>query len=167
VQHDLDARHRTGHTGQGRAVEFDSEDDYITLPKRIASYQDVTIATWVYWDGGKDWQRVFDFGGDVTKTLFFTPQSGERDTRFEITTRRGTESTGRMTAPALKPLRWVHVATILKGDLGSLYIDGNPVAAVEITTDPLFTQNHCYVGKSQCVNAPLFKGRLDDLRVYN
>lgn len=86
--------------------------------------------------------------------------------RFEITTSRGTDGTGRLEAPALKPRRWTHVAVTLSGDTGTLYVDGEAVNTASITIDPLFTRNRCYIGKSQWLD-PLFKGRIDDFRIYN
>ena len=151
--------------GAGKAMQFDGEKDFLLLPSGIANYQDITIAAWVYWDGGGDYQRVFDFGGDVTKNMFLTPKARDR-MRFEITTSRGNEGTGRLEAPPLTPQKWTHVAVTLDGDTGTLYMDGEPVSEAPITLDPLFTQNRCYIGKSQYPD-PLFKGRIDDFRIYN
>jgi concanavalin A-like lectin/glucanase superfamily protein/alginate lyase len=151
--------------GSGKAITFDGKSDYLVLPTGVANYQDITIAAWVCWEGGKDFQRVFDFGGDPTKNLFLTPKAGDK-MQFAITTTRDTESTGRLEAPALKPGRWTHVAVTLNSDTGTLYVDGEPVNTATITLDPLFTQNHCYIGKSQYPD-PLFKGRIADFRIYN
>jgi hypothetical protein len=54
----------------------------------------------------------------------------------------------------------------LNGDIGTLYVDGEAVNTVPITLAPFFTQNKCYIGKSQWPD-PLFKGRIDDFRIYN
>ena len=35
-----------------------------------------TFAGWVYWNGGGNWQRIFDFGDDTSHYLFLTPRSG-------------------------------------------------------------------------------------------
>jgi hypothetical protein len=151
--------------GSGKAIALDGSNDYLTLPTGIANYEDITIAAWIFWEGERNYERIFDFGGDVTKSMFLTPKAGEV-MRFEITTSRGTEGTGRLEAPALKPHRWTHIAVTLCGDIGTLYVDGQPVNTATITLDPLFTQNHCYLGKSQWPD-PLFKGRIDDFRIYN
>lgn len=151
--------------GSGKAMTLDGTQDYLTLPTGVANFQDITVSAWVYWEGGKDWERIFDFGGDITKCMFLTPKAGDV-MRFEITTSRATEGTGRLEAPALKPRRWTHVAVTLSGDTGTLYVDGEAVNTATITLDPFFTQNHCYIGKSQWPD-PLFKGRIDDFRIYN
>jgi hypothetical protein len=152
-------------TGSGKAIALDGAHDYLTLPSAVASYQDITVAAWVYWEGEKNNERIFDFGGDVTKYMMLTPKAGDV-MRFEMTTSRGTEGTVRLEAPALKPRHWTHVAITLGGDTGTLYVDGEAVSTTPITIHPLFTQTQCYLGKSQWPD-PLFKGRIDDLRIYN
>ncbi len=154
-----------GHAG-GKAIQLDGTKDYLVLPTNVGFYQDITIAAWVDWDGGKDHQRVFDIGGDVTKNMFLTPKVPKDVMSFEITTTRSTEDTDRLQAPAMKPGKWTHVAVTLKGDVGTLYIDGAAATSGPVKLDPLFTQNRCYIGKSQYPD-PLFKGRIDDFRIYN
>ncbi|EDY19415.1 Fibronectin type III domain protein [Chthoniobacter flavus Ellin428] len=151
--------------GNGKAIVLDGVHDYLTLPVGVANDQDITIAAWVYWDGEKNNERIFDFGGDVTKYMMLTPKAGDV-MRFEITTSRGNEGTGRLEAPALKPRRWAHVAVTLSGDTGTLYVDGEAVSSAPITLHPFFTQTQCYIGKSQFPD-PLFKGRIADFRIYN
>jgi hypothetical protein len=149
----------------GKAIALDGTHDYLTLPAAVAAYQDITVATWVYWEGDKNNERIYDFGGDVTKYMMLTPKAGDV-MRFEMTTSRGAEGTARLEAPALKPRRWTHVAVTLRGDTGTLYVDGEPVNSASITIHPFFTQTQCHIGKSQFPD-PLFKGRIDDFRIYN
>ena len=56
--------------GGGQAIDLDGVDDYVQLPIGVANYEDITVAAWVYWDGGGNWQRVFDFGSEVEKSMF-------------------------------------------------------------------------------------------------
>jgi len=151
---------------KGKALEFDG-NTFVTLPKRTALSEDITIALWLNWAGGGDWQRAFDFGGDVSKCMFFTPRATSGGCRFEITTTHSTEGTGRLDGPALPQGKWVHVAITLKGDTSTLYLDGQSVATATINIDPLFTQNQCFLGKSQYSADPLLRGRIADLQIYN
>src|SRR5690606_10653455 len=59
----------------GQAVDLDGSDDYIDLPDPIGRTAETTIATWVNWDGGGDWQRIFDFGTGTMQYLFLTPRA--------------------------------------------------------------------------------------------
>jgi hypothetical protein len=173
VNDDVGQKHAVAHgnvtfpggIGNGKAIALDGAKDYLTLPTGVANFQDITIATWVFWEGGADFQRVFDFGGDVTKSMFLSSKAGEV-MRFEISTSLGTYGTGRLESPALKPHRWTHVAVTLSGRTGTLYVDGVAVDHASMAVAPLFTQNHCYIGKSPWPD-PLFKGKIDDFRIYN
>ncbi|BCM93489.1 hypothetical protein IAD21_05380 [Abditibacteriota bacterium] len=149
-----------------QAIALDGADDYVTLPKGVANFQDVTIAAWVYWDGGGNFQRIFDFGSEVEANMFLTPKSNIGKLLFSITTTRAAEGSGTLEAPALPANEWAHVAITLNGDTGTLYVNGKAVAAGTVTLDPLFAQTNCYIGKSQYPD-PLFKGRIDDFRIYN
>ena len=61
----------------GQALQFDGTD-YVQLSPRIAAMTDFTVAAWVWWNGGGDWQRIFDFGAGTRQYLILTPSSGSR-----------------------------------------------------------------------------------------
>jgi hypothetical protein len=50
----------------GCAIDLDGTNDYVTLPGGVADAVDITVAAWVNWDGGGNWQRIFDFGNNTT-----------------------------------------------------------------------------------------------------
>ncbi len=152
----------------GRAISLDGVDDYVQLPVGIANTQDLTIATWVYWQGGSDWERIFDFGSEIEKYMFLSPQSSSDTCRFQMTTSRNTDGSLTLDGPVLPKRQWIHVAVTLNGDTGTLYINGVPVDSdVVDEVDPLFSQIYCYLGRSMWNADPLFKGRIDDFRIYN
>lgn len=153
--------------GGGQALDLDGVDDYVQLPVGVANFEDITIAAWVRWDGGGAWQRIFDFGAEIEKNLFLTPDSGT-GMRFSITTSRGYDGTGVLNGPALPVGQWTHVAVTLNGDVGTLYVNGTPVdTAIIDRVDPLFSQVFCYLGRSLWNPDPFFDGRIDDFRIYN
>ncbi|HBC89104.1 MAG TPA: hypothetical protein DCZ94_19365 [Lentisphaeria bacterium] len=156
-----------GHNG-GNSIKLDGTDDYVQLPAGIANCQEITVSAWVFWNGGKAWQRVFDFGSDIDKYMFLTPDDGSGKTRFSISTTRGYEDTGTLEGPALPSGKWVHVAVTLGGGTGKLYVDGLEVDSKTIDkVAPLFCQPYCYIGRSLWNNDPLFSGMIDDFRIYN
>ncbi|MFT3786307.1 MAG: RICIN domain-containing protein [Tepidisphaeraceae bacterium] len=65
----------TGPVGKGQALTLDGVDDYVTLPSGVATSEGITIASYVKWDGGNQWQRLFDFGTGTTSYMFLTPRS--------------------------------------------------------------------------------------------
>ena len=151
-----------------RAIDLDGLNDYVTLPPRAVGFQDITVATWVSWDGGADWQRIFDLGTGTSSYMFLTPRSGSGTLRLAFKDGWGTAEQIVETT-ALSTVRWVHVAAVLKGDIATLYVDGVARATgTGVTIHPIdFSPNQNYIGKSQYGADPLFNGRVDDFRVYD
>ncbi len=153
--------------GGGQAISLNGSDQYVQLPVGSGNYQDITIATWVRWNGGGNWQRIFDFGSEIEKSMFLTPSKGG-SMEFAISTSRFFDGTGRLNGPVLPTGQWVHVAVTLNGDTGTLYVNGLPVDAKPIDgVDPLFAQPFCYLGRSMWNNDSHFNGLIDDFRIYN
>jgi autotransporter-associated beta strand protein len=151
----------TGHSGQ--AVTLDGTNSYLQLPPTVANSASFTFAAWVYWDGGNQWQRIFDFGNDTSHYLFLTPSSDGGTLRFAINNGSGEqliETTG-MTSG-----QWRHVAITLSGSTAKLYTNGVLAASSSsftiVPANILPTLN--YLGKSQFPD-PLFRGRLDDVQI--
>ncbi|MBN1515658.1 hypothetical protein JXA32_03710 [Candidatus Sumerlaeota bacterium] len=150
----------------GQALSLDADDDYILLPKDAAKSDDLTIAAWVYWEGGAAWQRIMDFGNGTGEYLFLTPRSAGGTLRFGMRTVGGGEQTLNADR-ALSDQQWVHVAVTLSDDTGKLYVNGQVVDTETMTMNPNdIAQVTNYIGKSQWPD-PMFKGRIDDFRVYN
>ena len=153
----------SGRTGQ--AISLDGANDYVTLPNGAASYHEISISTWVYWNGGGNFQHIFDFGNSTSQYLYLTPNTGS-GMRFKIT--NGASSQQVDYATALPIGRWVHVAVTLSGSTGTLYINGTAVATNNAFTlaPDAFNPSHNYIGNSQ-FSDPLFNGQIDDFRIYN
>ena len=150
----------------GQALTFDGVDDVVTLPADVANHRDITVAAFVYWNGGGNNQRVFDFGNGTGQYLFLTPNSGS-GLRFAIKNGGGEQQLN--SASALPTGRWVHVAVTISGDTGTLYVDGAAVAtntAMTINPDD-FRPAINFLGDSQWSADPLLNGKLDDVRIYN
>ncbi|MEO5915160.1 MAG: LamG-like jellyroll fold domain-containing protein [Luteolibacter sp.] len=150
----------------GRSIAFDGVDDTVTLPAGVANTADITIATKFMWDGGNQWQRVFDFGkGNTTQYFFLTPRSGGETMRFGIVNGGGEQQLN-TTVPATGT--WVHVVVTLIGNTGTMYVNGTQAATGTINIDPsAFNPTVNYIGDSQWAADPFFKGRVDDLRIYH
>ena len=158
------ADYASGRVGAG-AIAFDGATRHLELPPGVAAHEQLSIATWVYWNGGGVWQRIFDFGNGTDQYLFLTPRADGAGLRFAIKN-GGAEQ--QLNAPALATGQWVHVAVTLGAGDARLYVNGAQVAAsTAITIRPGdFKPVLNYLGKSQWPD-PLFDGRLDDFRIYN
>ncbi|GAA3980634.1 hypothetical protein GCM10022210_34880 [Mucilaginibacter dorajii] len=147
-----------------QAIALNGTNAFVQLPATLANQQKITIAAWVYWNGGSAGQRIFDFGNDQDQYMFLTPNSGA-GLRFAIKN-SGTEQG--LEAPALPSGVWSHVAVTLDSTGVIIYVNGVQVAAsTAITTRPLdFKPILNYIGRSQYAD-PLFNGTINDFRVYN
>jgi fibronectin type 3 domain-containing protein len=157
-------------TGQiDQAIDLNGSTGYLRIPSGVVSGVDnLTVAAWVNWDGGGDWQRIFDLGDSTSRYLFLSPSAGGGKLRFAINNGKGEQIAEKTTALAIGT--WVHLAVTLSGDTTTLYVDGSPVATNVAAINPTgfdFTPVNNYIGKSQFASDPLFNGRIDDFRVYN
>jgi hypothetical protein len=151
----------------GSAVDFNGSSQSAMLPANLlASVTNFTIAVWVNWNGGNQWQRIFDFGNDTMQNMFLTPNSGNGTLRFAITNNGG-GGEQRLNAPALPIGQWRHVAVTRNGSTAKLFVNGVVADTQTITIAPAsFNPTLNYLGKSQYPD-PLFNGRLDELFIYN
>jgi hypothetical protein len=149
----------------GQAIDLDGVDDLVTLPAGVANSDDITIATWVNWDGGANWQRIYDFGTGTGQYLFLTPSSGGGTLRFAIKN-GGAEQV--LETTALPSSQWRQVVVTLAGNIGRLYVNGTQVDVETVTINPSdFNPTLNYIGDSQFASDPLFNGRVDGLYIYN
>ena len=147
-----------------QAIDLDGTDDLVTLPAGIVSgLNDITITARFRWDGGGNWQRVFDFGNGTGSYLFLTPSNGGV-MRFSIV-KNGTGQD--LNAPAAAVGEWTHVAITLIGNTGRLYVNGALIDTQTITWNPSDVAPLAnYLGDSQYTADPLFNGAIDDFRIY-
>jgi hypothetical protein len=153
----------TNEPGRGNVLSLGGVSQYVFLPIPVANAG--TFAAWVKWNGGGDWQRVFDFGTGTGQYLFLTPRANNGKMRFAITT-NGAEQI--IDAPTAMPTgSWCHVAVTLDGTKGLLYLNGNPIGTnSSVTIRPWQTLARSnYIGKSQWPD-PAFSGKIDSFRIF-
>ena len=158
------SRYKTGSYG----INLDGIGNYMLLPPAVGGMEQMTIAMWVYcMNSSSKWQRIFDFGNDTDHYMFLTYNSG---TGLHLGLKNGGEEQT-LSSSKMLPL-WQHVAVTLSPKENSkvcLYVDGELKASTdEISIRPSdFKAIRNYIGRSQSDTDPLFKGVIDDLRIYN
>lgn len=157
-----------GKTGQ-QALVLDGRNNFAQLPAEIANHREITVAAWVNWQGGSTWQRIFDFGNGEDEYMFLTPNGGSSRLRFAIKNGGEEQNFESGVSFAGKLNTWVHVAVTLGEEGIFLYEDGELTASsTSIALRPTdFKPVMNYIGRSQFSADPMFKGRIDDFRIYN
>jgi hypothetical protein len=153
----------------GDAISLDGIDDYVTLPIGVADAKDITITSWVRWNGGENWQRIFDFGNDTAKYMALSPNTETNTFDFVMTGTGGGRNEQKLSGGRLAIGEWVHVAITIGGDIGKLYVNGELVDThgAMIINPSDFRPTVNYIGKSQYDESPLFNGDLDDFHIYH
>jgi hypothetical protein len=148
---------------RGSVLNLSGSGQYLSLPAGAGSAQ--TIAGWVKWNGGNAWQRIFDFGRDTQHWFFLTPRDASGSMQCAITTDAATYNYVIEGPSALPTNTWTHVAVVLDGRQGILYLNGQAVA-VNNSMNLLPSDvgpNKALVGRSEFPTDPYFSGQLDSL----
>jgi len=142
----------------------------VSLPLSVANAS--TFAAWVRWNGGADWQRIFDFGKDQNIYMYLTPSNSTTHVlRFAISA-SGNSSAYEQVVDGQAPLptgTWNHVAVVLGSRGGILYLNGVQVGAntgLNLRPADLGNPPNYYIGRSQFSSDPYFDGDVDEFRLY-
>lgn len=148
---------------RGQALVFDGVQTRVSLPPGIARSSGFSFAAWVYWRGGANWQRIFDFGNSTTQYMFLTPRSSAGTLRFGL---RNGDTTQFVETSALPVNRWTHVAVTLSATSAQLYVNGVRVATATTSITPAqFQPRYNFLGRSQWPADPHFSGILDEVLI--
>ncbi len=152
----------------GQALRLDGKTQYLQLPATIANSEELTLSAWVYYRGGSQWQRIFDFGTDTDHYFYLSPNNGS-SSKMRLAIKNGSTEQYMDYSIALATSRWQHIAITFGQDTITLYVNGRAVVKnTKITTRPAdFRPIFNYVGRSQFRADPMFNGSIDDLRIYN
>lgn len=152
---------------EGQAIALDDEN-FIQLPTTCANNEELTISTWMYWNGGSEWQRIFDFGCDENRYMFLTPKTDRLTLRFAIKN-KGEEEYIETVSNSKILRKWTHLAITIGHDKITLYVNGEEAASSSsINIRPTdFMPFMNYIGRSQFNADPSFDGYIDDFSIYN
>jgi hypothetical protein len=150
------------------AISLSGENQYVSLPGALVQgCTDFTWAGWINLASSAHWSRVFDFGSGTGSYMFLTPRAGGSNLRFAIRNNDGAEQ--RISYGIDFPLhQWRHLAVVLNGNTGRLYLSGTLVAQntnLPLNPADLGATANNWLGRSQYEADPHFNGMLDDVRI--
>ncbi len=148
-----------------KSLVLNGTNAFLQLPAQVAGFEEMTIATWVNWQNtSSSWTRIFDFGNGTDEYMFLCPKNNGSKMRFVIKS----DGEEHVLEAAKLTSGWHHVAVTLGEDGVFLYVDGAQAGTSDMACRPSQIQpSRCYIGRSQFAVDPLFKGNIDDFRIYN
>ncbi len=152
---------RGDHTG----LDFEGTSTYAQLPYTIATHNDLTISCWLYYRGGSQWQRVWDFGNDTEHYMFLTSNYGG-GVRFAIKNGNAEEHVD--AGKTILSNRWHHLVVTISDKEAKLYVNGTLCGTKTLNISPAELRPTLnYIGRSQFSADPLLRGTVRDFRIYN
>jgi hypothetical protein len=176
----------TALTGTGSVtLEGRMTDQYVDLPNGLLSaLESATLEAWLFWYGGAEWQRIFDFGDDQTGVegargfgssyLFLTPRSGEEgDWLVRVAYQRTGYSEIQLDATRTLPTgKLTHVAVTFDAatETLALYLDGALESAKISATTPVrlsvINDINSWLGHSQFIADADLGATIEEFRIY-
>ncbi|MBN2736137.1 MAG: alpha-galactosidase [Spirochaetales bacterium] len=156
----------------GGPYDLDGTSEYIDLPDNITEdLADFSMAAWVELRSLDNWTRLFDFGGDTTSFMMFTPASGTSGNPYFCITISGNEGEQGIDGNTAFPIgSKQHLVITKQDDTGVMYINGKEVGRnPSLTLKPanLGDTVNNYIGRSQWEQDPYLNALIDDFRIYN
>lgn len=150
----------------GHVLNLNGTNQFVDLPDGVANGR--TFIAVFKWNGGADWQRVFDFGRSTNRYAFLTSRAANGRLRFAITS-SGIGGEQVLDGIGAAPVgTWTHVAVTTDGSRGILYVNGSAVATNNsmTLTAPDIAPTNSRFGRSQFTNDPYFNGQISSVRIY-
>ncbi|HMR48222.1 MAG TPA: Ig-like domain-containing protein [Arachnia sp.] len=148
---------------------------YVSIPNGLfADASAMTISAWVKWDGGADFQWLYNLGKNNTAATFYTPSfQGDGRARSSIKPVNGSAEVGVSGTDKLPAGSWQNVTTTIDQSTITYYLNGVKVGSQPAVLDldavmhsPSNTVSG-YLGKAFWTGHPFFDGAIDDFRVYD
>jgi hypothetical protein len=156
----------------GGPYSLNGTSDYVDLPDGLTNdLYDFSVACWVKLNSLDTWSRIFDLGGDTTVFMMLTPASGNTGYPYFCITTSGNDGEQGIDGTSAMPTgSWQHLAVVLSGSTGILYINTQEAGRNNgITLKPADLGNtvNNYIGRSQWSQDPYLNAEIDEFVVYN
>ncbi|MGP4041399.1 family 43 glycosylhydrolase [Gracilibacillus sp. D59] len=159
---------------KGGAVDLDGDRDYVQMPTDLfEGTANITISSWVKVDTAKDWASLYALGNwDQGNAINFAlKQAGTDEGMLELF--RPGQSFYQLTTEPIAENKWAHVATVIKNQQMTHYINGVSQGTVDIDMDArdIEVNANRFIGfhamAHEQVEGKGLDGQVADFRIYN
>lgn len=152
------------------SLNLDGTSDYMSLPSGVYFNDNTfTIEAWVYVRSHASYARILDFGnGSGNNNIVFSLSFGT-DGKPGLTLVNGSGTSEYVgSSSALTLNTWTHVAAVLNGTTGKIYINGVESGSGTYTLSPAnVARTLNYIGKSNWVANDYANAQFDEIRIWN
>lgn len=160
--------------GDGYALDFDGDDDFIDLGTITTSNPlqlngPATISAWVKWDGtGDPFQRIIDKsnGGNGQNGWALHIEAADSSVWLQLNNQSTNSAISSVSAGA-----WASITGIVYGGAvnNEIYIDGTETSSYQSQTSGVANsvQTNARIGTWNHSTGREFNGLIDDVRIYN
>ena len=151
----------------GGALEFDGRDDFVSIPNESAFdiTGSITVSAWIRVESfSKSWQAIVTKGDRAWR---LHRAGGTSSAGFACTDLSRNETGDLFGKKSVADGHWRHVAGVLDGATISLYVDGVLDASGD-SSPKISVNNHAVlIGANDQAKGRLFRGLIDDVRLYD
>ncbi|THV41182.1 LamG-like jellyroll fold domain-containing protein [Glycomyces buryatensis] len=148
---------------------------YVEVPHGLfEGLEGMTIATWLRWDGGADFQWIYNLGRDKDTATFATPSfQSDGKNRSSIKPVNGSSEVGVSGTGKLPTGQWVQAVTAIDGEQIVYYLNGVEVGrtAAQLDLDAVMHDPNGstsgFIGKAFWGGHPFYDGAIDEFQVYD
>ncbi len=138
-------------------LDFDGRNDYGQGVSVLEGLSNVTLMAWINLNSG------FTTTGVIAGQDKFNLRINDSK-QVEIFMNSSTIS---YTTVALNTNQWYHVATVLGGGRLKLYLNGNEVLNLAVSSSVTADASLLTIGRSASTSSNYFKGKIDEVRIFN
>jgi hypothetical protein len=125
----------------------------------------------LYWGVNANLSRNPTSGTNTIAYMNFVPQGYQSGPAVFGITNTGYANEQRLSWTSALPTEWKHLAIVLSGSTGTLYVNGggSPIVNTSMSLRPADLGNidYAFIGRSPFSVDPYFDGAVDEFRVYN
>ena len=167
----------------GKALDFNGLGDsnitnttgnYVDLPDGFSDFSlGITITAWVYPTAAQNWGRIVEIGNGTdgaSNSFYFTRVEGGSALRFENDNLGGAASSITTGDNGITLNAWQFLVIAINNNTTNnavIYRNGDAVTTGTVTLPNVVTRTNCFIGKSEWYGDSLYKGQMDDVRIYN